>query len=395
MFSVLQLGARMHYAVPRILNSAGLLDSLFTDLALGPVAQKLIGRAARRYDPQVRPARVYSYNLLGFAVKRARSRGDLAATRNAEDRILDRIGRDFSRRAARRPITSVYAIDTEARGLFDIASARGIRCVLEQCVAPRSTQLALYRRLADQGIFQTTDEHLAHMAVLHERERAEWRTANRILVPSPYVERELVRAGCAADKVRVVPYGFGSGAAEDLPPRHFDGGRQLRLVFAGAVGPRKGVHDLLAVARELDPLVTFDLYGSGSLDDLGHAVPANVRHHGAVPFPVLRSAFEAADMLFLPSLLEGSATVVYEAMNFGLPGIVTHETGSVLSDGVDGFVVDGGNVAAMKARIERVLADPSLLERLSVAAMATSRRYAIADYRRRLFDALGIDEGKG
>src|SRR4051812_36898122 len=50
-FLVAQLGARMHYAVPRILHRAGRLDRLFTDIA----ASRGLLRLTRLWPASLRP----------------------------------------------------------------------------------------------------------------------------------------------------------------------------------------------------------------------------------------------------------------------------------------------------------------------------------------------------
>ena len=47
----------------------------------------------------------------------------------------------------------------------------------------------------------------------------------------------------------------------------------------------------------------------------------------------------AADVFVFPSLFEGSAVVTYEALASGLPSIVTPRAGSVVRDGIEGFLV--------------------------------------------------------
>ena len=56
--------------------------------------------------------------------------------------------------------------------------------------------------------------------------------------------------------------------------------------------------------------------------------------HADVPARMAR-----ADVFVFPSLFEGSAVVTYEAIACGLPSIVTPEAGSVVRDGVEGFLV--------------------------------------------------------
>ena len=60
---------------------------------------------------------------------------------------------------------------------------------------------------------------------------------------------------------------------------------------------------------------------------------------GAVPRSQVVPHFEWADVFFMPSVCEGSATVTYEALMSGLPVIATPNPGSVVIDGVNGFTL--------------------------------------------------------
>ena len=66
----------------------------------------------------------------------------------------------------------------------------------------------------------------------------------------------------------------------------------------------------------------------------------------------------AADVFVFPSLFEGSAVVTYEALACGLPSVVTPNAGSVVRDGLEGFVVPPRDVEALAARMEQLGDDP-------------------------------------
>ena len=76
----------------------------------------------------------------------------------------------------------------------------------------------------------------------------------------------------------------------------------------------------------------------------------------------------AADVFVFPSLFEGSAVVTYEALACGLPSVVTPEAGSVVRDGVEGFLVAPRDVLALAERMEQLGNDPGLRDRMSAAA---------------------------
>lgn len=391
-FGVAQIGPRMHYAVPRVFDRAGLLDSLYTDILPGDWTRRLLGPKAARYSIRFDGARVYSNNAFGLAVKLARRSAGPDVVAAAERMLIAAMDRQLRGRLEASGMAALYAFDTAALEFFRTARGAGARCVLEQCVAPRAAQLRLYDALEAQGIHRATKAHRRNMEYLRGREAEEWRLADVIVVPSAYVRDEMVDAGCAAAAIRVVPYGYGDGPDERASIRRPRDGA-LRLVFAGAVGARKGFQDVARIAAHFDGQVTVDAFGPLHMALDGLPGRDHVKLHGPVPFERLKQAFAEADLLILPSYLEGSATVVYEALSFGLPCLVTRQTGSVITDGVDGFVVEAGDVDALMARIDMLLGNRAELERLSVNALATSASYTVGRYRERLFEALGLPWG--
>jgi glycosyltransferase involved in cell wall biosynthesis len=92
--------------------------------------------------------------------------------------------------------------------------------------------------------------------------------------------------------------------------------------------------------------------------------------HGEMP-----ALMAAADVFVFPSLFEGSAVVTYEALACGLPSVVTPNAGSVVRDGVEGFVVRPRDVEALAARMEKIGSDRELRTRMAGAARARAMTY--------------------
>jgi glycosyltransferase involved in cell wall biosynthesis len=82
--------------------------------------------------------------------------------------------------------------------------------------------------------------------------------------------------------------------------------------------------------------------------------------------------YARSDVFAFPSLAEGSACVTYEAMAAGLPSVVTAESGSVVRDAQDGFVIPAADPDALADRLRHLHARPDLR-----AAMGASARAAI------------------
>jgi glycosyltransferase involved in cell wall biosynthesis len=115
---------------------------------------------------------------------------------------------------------------------------------------------------------------------------------------------------------------------------------------------------------------------------------AHVELTGSVPRSEVHAHFAWADVFLLPSICEGSATVTYEALAHGLPVICTKNTGSVVRDGIDGFIVPEADAPAIVERLELLLSDRGRIEQMSTHARSSSRDFTVKAYGKRLLKAL-------
>jgi glycosyltransferase involved in cell wall biosynthesis len=96
----------------------------------------------------------------------------------------------------------------------------------------------------------------------------------------------------------------------------------------------------------------------------------------------------SADVFALPSLSEGSALVVYEAMAAGLPVVVTPNCGAVARDGLDGYVVPIRDPEAIGERLLFLFNHPEVRSQQGASARQwILERYTWQHYRRRVVAA--------
>jgi starch synthase len=86
----------------------------------------------------------------------------------------------------------------------------------------------------------------------------------------------------------------------------------------------------------------------------------------------------------LPSLHEGSALVTYEALASGLPVIATPQTGSVVRDGVEGFLVPAGQIEPLAERLLQLFRDSGLRLEMGARARRRAEEFSWAVYGERL-----------
>jgi alpha-maltose-1-phosphate synthase len=210
---------------------------------------------------------------------------------------------------------------------------------------------------------------------LHERRLHDIALADRILVPSEHIAGELTRHGTPRAKISVVPYAADTTRFEPLPDKRH--GDSCTFLFAGGITQRKGIKYLLDAWRQVRrPGWRLQLLGALPLDPgpltdyLGE-----VEHLGRVAHAEMAARMAAADVFVFPSLFEGSAVVTYEALACGLPSVVTPNAGSVVRDGVEGFLVPARDVEALAARMEHLGARPELRAAMSPAARARALEF--------------------
>ena len=78
----------------------------------------------------------------------------------------------------------------------------------------------------------------------------------------------------------------------------------------------------------------------------------------------LRERYRAADVFVFPSLAEGSARVIFEAMACGCAIITTPNAGSVVRDGENGLLIPTSDGKALGIAIDRLIKDNILRQGL-------------------------------
>jgi starch synthase len=96
---------------------------------------------------------------------------------------------------------------------------------------------------------------------------------------------------------------------------------------------------------------------------------------------LLREMSEA-DVFVFPSLFEGFALVILEAMAAGLPVITTPNTAGpdLIEDGKEGLIVPAGDVEALRTAMESLLNNPERARAMGRAAHEKAKEYTWERY---------------
>ena len=224
---------------------------------------------------------------------------------------------------------------------------------------------------------------------LHQRRLRDLALADLILVPSEHIAETLTSHGTSREQIRVIPY-----AADVRRFRPLEGKRHeptCTFLFAGGITQRKGIKYLLeAWERVRRPGWRLQLLGAlpGNPGPLAGMLD-HVELLGRVAHAEMPARMAAADVFVFPSLFEGSAVVTYEALACGLPSVVTPAAGSVVRDGIEGFVVAPRDVDALARRMEQLGNSPALRARMAPAARARALEFDWPRYHDAVAAAVG------
>lgn len=387
----------MHYAVPALLARAGMLERFYTDICadfglarrLGAVWPALLRPKAvvrlfgRRLPSDVPPDAVRQvpvHALIHYALRHLPGIGSCVSEFAVEHRMMDLVRRDAFA-GADALYTVLVNSDLE---LMREARARGIKVVHEVMIGPDVDRWVEEERARFPGLERSMDPRI--ISVQNGRDAAKYQLANLILVPSDFVRRAVLDFGADPDRIATVPYGLDEtwlhNVGDPVPGR---------ALFVGSVGLRKGNHYLAEASRILKrrrvpcEVRVVGPYGPAAVSRPEFAGPNYV---GQVPRSRVIEEFRRADLLVLPTLCDSFALVHLEAMACGVPVITTPNCGSVVRDGLDGFIVPIRDADAIAEKIELLITDRSLRERMGRSARERAREFTWMRYGERLLQAV-------
>ena len=380
---VTHAGRRDGYQLALALDEGGLLESLITDYYWNPSVYSALKKVLphrgipERYCPGLDSRRVHSPFKAVLADVGAKL-GKLNDTHQTKDTALGSAAR---RRAIATHSAlfsySYYAAsafrpgDTEidCRFLFQLhPHPLSVRAVLADEMERTPAARASLSMEAEMRLSAEAFDQMAQEAEL----------ANGWAAASRYTAQTLADHGIPADKIHVVPYGVDlrSFPPRDRPPSQEE---PFTIVYVGSLIQRKGLSYLLDAVRALKSSnVRLLLRGRGAVDRelLKSYSDVDFDLKLGLPLAELVQDIQRSDVFVLPSLTEGFAQVILEAMACGVPVITTANTCApdILAEGRQGFIVP--------------IRDPHAIEEKLVWGL--EHRDALADMGRQAAQQAGI-----
>lgn len=164
--------------------------------------------------------------------------------------------------------------------------------------------------------------------------------------------------------------------------------KEKRIISAGRLAPSKNYSSLIrafGLIASRFPDWTLDIFGQGAeeprllkeIEDLGLTRRVSLKGYCSN----LQEEMANSSVFVLSSLWESFGMVITEAMCCGLPAVVydcPNGPRSIITDGVDGYLVPLGDENAFSKCLSRLLDDDSLRKQMGENAFNASKQYDLS-----------------
>jgi glycosyltransferase involved in cell wall biosynthesis len=234
--------------------------------------------------------------------------------------------------------------------------------------AVNSHVLAQEKLLAEEYKALNLSWHPFHRREV-KRRVAEVEETDYVLLPSRFVARSFLAQGIPAERLLRVPYPMHRIAGASMTAKHDkknDDG-VFRILYVGSISLRKGLRYLIEAFRRFshprkELWIVGPLAKPSGLENV--TIPAGTKFFGPLKGNDLQEKYLRATVFCLPSLEEGLALVLSEALSHGLPVIATENTGieDLLTEGKTGMVVPIRDAGAIHAHLAKLAGDQGYLQ---------------------------------
>jgi glycosyltransferase involved in cell wall biosynthesis len=262
----------------------------------------------------------------------------------------------------------VQAIMGFATEPFDRAERCGALKVVD---APNSHPTSYYGYMQRECDVWCPGEKVPIPQWMFARMNRELERADLVLCPSTFVRDTMIANGISSEKCFVNPFGADVSIFKQrtaVPPIP-------RFISVGTITVRKGHQYLFRAFDQVKAkLPEAELICVGDYRrDFRLERPkweGRFRHIKHLTHPELAKLLQTCTAFVLPSVEEGFARVITEAMGAGLPIVATHESGAttLVRDGVEGFIIPTRQPEELAEAMIKIAADQDLNRKIGEAA---------------------------
>jgi len=306
--------------------------------------------------------------------------------RFSTDQVYRRFDAQVSKRLAKAKkegATAVYAYEDGALETFIEAKKLGLQCIYDLPIAYHET---LQKLLKDEvkrrpewkntlgGGVKDSEEKL-------KRKVKELELADVVVVASNFVRNSLPD-WATNKKIIQSPFGTPLGNATVLEEKNIK--KKLRVLFVGSMTQRKGLGDLFEAMKlvnneEVELVVLGSMAAPKTFYD---SFNVNYTYKSTRPHNEVLALMRSCDVFCLPSIVEGRALVMQEAMSQGLPIIITPNTGGedLVETEDTGFLVPIASPKMIAEKINWFLNNRDKISKMGKAARKKALTYSWEGY---------------
>jgi len=396
---VTHAGRRDSYQLALALDEGQLLESLITDFYWNPAVYSVLKTVLphrgvpERICPGLDSRRVYlapKAVLADVAMKLIRGKD----WHGYKDAALG----GAARRQAIQTNSALFSYSYYAHSAFRRADTElEYRFLFQLHPHPQSVQEILAEEMERTPIARASLLMEAEMSLPQDafaRMAEEAQLANGWVAASRYTAQTLAAHGVPAGKIHVVPYGV---SLAQFPPRVRPPApdEPFTVIYVGSLIQRKGLSYLLDAVRALkqtgNQTIRLILRGRGGVDRelLRHYRDIDFDLKLGVPLSDLVRDLHRSDVFVLPSLTEGFAQVILEAMACGVPVVTTANTCApdVITEGVQGFIVPIRDSDAIAEKITWGMENRAALAEMGRQAAQQAGLFTLERFRSGIRDA--------
>jgi glycosyltransferase involved in cell wall biosynthesis len=235
-----------------------------------------------------------------------------------------------------------------------------------------SAHIAVQRRILEEECRRVGQPVETPSDWIVARESREYELADVIHILSGFAEQSFLEQGIKSSKLFRLALGVDTKRFRAAEPiiaercRRILAGEPLRVLSVGTFCCRKGALDCVAVVERLaGPHFRFRFAGPVAADAAGLAARIRDRAEflGKIPQSKLPPEYAWGDVFLLPTLEDGFAVVLNQALAAGLPLIATPNCAGpdLIEEGQNGWLVPVRDPEAIASRLQALDADRSAL----------------------------------
>ncbi len=207
-----------------------------------------------------------------------------------------------------------------------------------------------------------------------------------VFVPSKLIYSKALKLGFSENQVFYHPFGVDTDYFIPVNKKT----HLVQFMFSGILNERKGIKELFIAwnRAELENAVLV-LCGRKTpflqkmLDEIS---PQNIELKGFLPWDKLKDEYNRSDVFVFPSKKEGSAKAIYEALACGLPVITTAESGSVIENSIEGYIVEQKDTDQLVEKMKLVAENEDIRRKMSISARKKAEEFTWNHYKERTID---------